>query len=38
VTTEDIIEKVAGEIQVEFDDNRPFFQAVGEETSTDALW
>jgi CBS domain containing-hemolysin-like protein len=36
VTTEDIIEEIFGEIQDEFDDEKPFFEKNGEATYIDA--
>lgn len=36
ITTEDIIEELVGEIQDEFDNERPFFLKKGDETSVDA--
>ncbi len=36
ITIENIIEEIVGEIQDEFDDERPLFQKTGNETSIDA--
>lgn len=36
VTTEDILEELVGEIQDEFDEERPFIEVMGDDTSIDA--